>query len=42
MTPHCCGEALRLSWKLKTLVALLCEALAPPLEGADSLPTDPI
>ena len=32
------GEALRLELEAeKTLVALLCEALAPPLEGADSL-----
>ena len=32
------GEALRLELEAeKTLVALLCEALSPPLEGADSL-----
>ena len=32
------GEALRLELEAeKTLVALLCEALTPPLEGADSL-----
>lgn len=32
------GEALRLELEAeKTLVALLCEALAQPLEGADSL-----
>lgn len=32
------GEALRLELEAeKTLVALLCEALAPPFEGSDSL-----
>jgi len=36
------GEALRLELEAeKTLVALLCEALAPPFEGADSLAYQP-
>ena len=36
------GEALRLELEAeKTLVALLCKALAPPFEGADSLACQP-